>query len=156
MMMKLILAAVFIILYSAAFSLSCEKNPNQITVKAQVKQADDSNSQRAYETIIAKNTENSKNLAHAVQLPPHLSHIVFKGGDGKTCENAILIENAKNTTEGVSAEKAWLKANYPGSQSIEHAVGKQDGKMVEAFKLKTKEGNTINICFDVTSFFGIW
>lgn len=151
-MLKSILATICIVSYFTAFAISCEKKTGQFNVEAQENQDAETNQWLSSDTT--RSTQKKKN--NTLQLPSHLSHILFKGGDGRNCENAIKIENARNTAEGVEAEKVWIEANYPGSQRIEHAIAKQDGKIVEAFKLKTKDGDTINICFDVTSFFGNW
>jgi hypothetical protein len=151
-MLKSILATICIVSYFTAFAISCGKKTGQFNVEARENQDTETNQRLSYDTTRpAQKKENN-----TLQLPSHLSHIFFKGGDGRNCENAIKIENARNTAEGVEAAKVWIEANYPGSQRIEHAIAKQDGRIVEAFKLKTKDGDTINICFDVTSFFGNW
>jgi hypothetical protein len=156
-MLKSKLITIYIVLFISSFAISCEAKTGQVKAEAADNQGAEISQQVSKDSarsLQKKDDDNEK--TGTVRLPPHLSHIVYGGGDGRSCENAIKIQNARNTAEGIEAEKVWIAANFPGSQRSEHAIAKQDGKMVEAFKLKTGDGNIINICFDVTSFFGNW
>jgi len=73
--------------------------------------------------------------------------------DGSSFEKAIVIDE-KSETKGVNAEYAWLKKNYPGysfkSQSLNHK-----GKVpYDIITIKTADGETKNIYFDISRFFG--
>jgi hypothetical protein len=89
-------------------------------------------------------------------LPKRLSHITFTGGYGEGCTQAVVIENAKNTEEGVAAEKNWIKTCYPSAQIKTKAVSHKDGKVYEVVELTTANNLTKQLCFDITQFFGSW
>ena len=81
------------------------------------------------------------------------SNIKTDGANGTSYDNMIVIQ-AQNEFAGVRAENQWLEENYPGYQSIQQSVTKYNGKPVDIFKIKTKEGKTLEIYFDISSFFG--
>src|SRR5688572_18301801 len=89
-------------------------------------------------------------------LPKRLSHITFKGGYGEGCNQAVVIENTKNTEEGVAAEKIWITTCYPSAQIKTKAVSHKDGKVYEVVELTTENNLTKQLCFDITKFFGSW
>src|SRR5882724_2414755 len=41
----------------------------------------------------------------SASLPADLAHIVFSGASGRDCDHPVKIENARNTGEGMAAEK---------------------------------------------------
>ena len=89
-------------------------------------------------------------------LPKSLRHISFAGGDGSSCEQAVVIKKAANQFEGVSAEKAWIAWKYPGAKSKGQAVSGGKNKTFESFELQTAAGESKTVCFDITGFFGQW
>ena len=89
-------------------------------------------------------------------LPKWLSHITFKGGDGQKCSNSVIIENAKNTGEGVAAEKVWISTCYPSAHVKAKAISYGDDKIYEVVEIETHKSVIKQICFDVTKFFGSW
>jgi hypothetical protein len=90
----------------------------------------------------------------APPLPRSLSHIVFSGGDGLGCDNAVKIEHAASLAQGEAAEKVWVDFHFPKARKIEHATTGKDGRHFEAFALKTAAGDVVNVCFDISDFFG--
>ena len=84
-----------------------------------------------------------------------LSHIAFSGGDGKDCDNAVVIEHAKNTAEGTAAERAWLSAVYPDGNLRTTALVQRNKKSFELIEIATRE-SVIRVCFDISDFFGKW
>ena len=89
-------------------------------------------------------------------LPKSLSHITFKGGQGEGCEDAVVIENAKSTVEGVAAEKVWIKTCYPSAHIKTNAVGHKEGRAYDVVEITTENNLTKQLCFDITKFFGSW
>jgi hypothetical protein len=92
--------------------------------------------------------------AKKVALPPDLAHIVFSGGDGSSCQKAVVIEHAKNTAEGLAAEKAWLAARYPQARIAIKAQSGEKNRYYETVELQPKAGEKVRVCFDITGFFG--
>ena len=42
--------------------------------------------------------------------------VTYEGGDGLSCETRVVIRGAAGEMDGVAAERAWLRAKYPGSK----------------------------------------
>jgi hypothetical protein len=91
-----------------------------------------------------------------VSLPNWLAHIKFEGADGQKCSNSVIVENAKNTEEGVAAEKVWISKCYPDAHVKAKAISQNDGKIYEVVEIETHDSVIKQICFDVTKFFGSW
>jgi hypothetical protein len=89
-------------------------------------------------------------------LPPELAHVAFSGGDGSNCERAIVIQHAKNTAEGLAAERHWLAKNFPHSKIAVKAQRRDNDKFFEVVELRSENGDAATVCFDVTGFFGEW
>lgn len=90
------------------------------------------------------------------KLPKHLSHITFKGNGDIGCNNPIIIENAKNTAEGIAAEKIWIKTCYPSSRIIVKVLSHRENKIYEIIEVTQTDNTSKQVCFDITKFFGSW
>jgi hypothetical protein len=90
------------------------------------------------------------------KLPPALAHISYDGGDGSSCEQAVVIQNARNTREGAAAEQAWLVASYPASKIKQQALAHEGKAVFDRFTLAEPGGGERQVCFDITGFFGVW
>ena len=87
---------------------------------------------------------------------PASTGIVYKGGDGSSMEQAVIIK-APNNAAGVDAESDWIRKNHPGWRKGNQAlVGGDGGKMYDRIDYTTPQGKTITIYFEVTDFFGKW
>lgn len=73
--------------------------------------------------------------------------------DGSSFEKAIVIDKKKEV-EGVAAEYAWLKQNYPGYSMVKQSLSNKGKKQYDVLVIKTKEGEEKTIYFDITNFFG--
>ncbi len=89
-------------------------------------------------------------------LPKTLRQVAFAGGDGSSCEKAVVIKKAANQFEGVTAEKAWIAWKYPDAKIKGQAVSGSKNKTFESFELQTAAGESQTVCFDITGFFGQW
>ena len=70
-----------------------------------------------------------------------------------TCGKLIKIY-AKSEMQGIMAEYKWLDKNYPGYQKISQALVNCDGIPTDIIRIKTSNGETKDIYFDISSFFG--
>ncbi len=89
-------------------------------------------------------------------LSKTLRHISFVGGDGSSCQKAVVIRKAANQAEGVAAEKAWIAWKYPNAKIKGQAVNGAKNKTFDVLDIETATGNSITVCFDITDFFGQW
>lgn len=94
-------------------------------------------------------------VAHPT-LPKALQHISYSGGDGTSCEKAVIIENAVDTKEGLSAEKAWIFWKYPNAKLKKQALSGSGDRFFDVFEIATASGEVKTLCFDITEFFGFW
>jgi len=78
----------------------------------------------------------------------------FSGGDGSSCEQAVV----PRITEGmamVQAEHHWLRKTYGGGSLVRQSLGAStDGKRrYDLVVWRKPDGQTVNVCFDVTTVF---
>jgi hypothetical protein len=67
--------------------------------------------------------------------------------DGSSKENAISVKS-------IDAEYLWIRQNYPGSKVIKQALLRDGKKSYDKLIFVTSAGETKEIYFDITSFFG--
>jgi len=80
--------------------------------------------------------------------------ITYGGGDGTTCDRAIVVQGAHGEEDGVQAEYDWLTSHYPGYKMDKQAEVIGKGKMYDLLNFADKDGKPHSVCFDITSFYG--
>ena len=83
--------------------------------------------------------------------------ISFKGGDGPTKKEAIVILGANNETEGVDSEHSWLEEKY-GEENVEWGMVDQElidenDKQYDLLKIKIKSGVIDKFWFDISYYY---
>jgi hypothetical protein len=78
----------------------------------------------------------------------------FSGGDGSSCENAI-VPMAPEGMPMVQAEHYWLRKSYGGGSPVRQAIGAStDGKRrFDIVVWRKPDGSAVEVCFDVTTVF---
>ena len=78
----------------------------------------------------------------------------FSGGDGLSCENAV-VPIVGETGSVVQAERYWLQKTFGGGSLVRQLVGESsDGKRrFDLLLWRKPDGQTVNVCFDVTTVF---
>jgi hypothetical protein len=95
----------------------------------------------------------------AVEQPADISNVVYKGGDGKSPESAVLILGAGNEQSGIAAEYAYI-SKLNGERNKDWRYGEQstvmhEGKRIDVIMIHTIPSNsTITYYFDITDFYG--
>ena len=84
--------------------------------------------------------------------------IIYKGGNGLTEEEAVIILAAKNETEGVDAEYNWLEDKF-GEQNVSWELNDQElmdegDKQYDILRIKFPSGEIKEFWFDITEFYG--
>jgi hypothetical protein len=87
--------------------------------------------------------------AMATQAEP-----IYAGGNGLSIEQAVIITGAQDETEGVHTEYAWLSEKYPGHKRGEQSLVSNNNHFFDRLVIQTKNGQSVVIYFDITSFFG--
>lgn len=78
----------------------------------------------------------------------------FSGGDGSSCEEAVVPIVSESGTM-VEAERHWLQKTFGGGALVRQALGESaDGKRrYDLMVWRKPDGQTVDICFDVTTVF---
>ena len=78
----------------------------------------------------------------------------FSGGDGSSCENAVVPIVSEGGTM-VQAERHYLQKIYGGGSLVRQALGESaDGKRrFDLILWRKPDGQTVDVCFDVTTVF---
>jgi len=78
----------------------------------------------------------------------------FSGGDGLSCENAV-VPIVEEPATMVQAERRWLEKTYGGGALVRQVLGESaDGKRrFDLILWRKPDGQTVDVCFDVTTVF---
>lgn len=78
----------------------------------------------------------------------------FSGGDGSSCEEAV-VPIASDGMTLMQAEYHWLRKNFGGGSLVRQVLGgSSDGKRrYDLIVWRKPDGQTVDICFDVTTVF---
>jgi len=84
----------------------------------------------------------------------------FSGGDGRTPETAVVIENVGSTPAGIRAEKAYISRQLGETRGEwdlreQALLQREDGTRIDRLKVEPSSGKTETFYFDVSNFFGM-
>jgi hypothetical protein len=75
------------------------------------------------------------------------------GGDGSTPERAVDLSAAHTEFEGITAEKTWLDAHFPGAR-VESQALLSGPPTMDLLTIKLSSGETREVYFNISSYFG--
>jgi hypothetical protein len=81
------------------------------------------------------------------------SSITVEGGDGATCERAVVIKGADNEFDGVASEYRWHSEHHPGWDLIEQSLVQSASWSYDVLDFRTVDGQTRRACFDIGDFY---
>lgn len=81
------------------------------------------------------------------------STLRYEGGDGSSCETAIIILGAQSHFGGIGAEYAWLATHYPGYTLLMQALGMCGEHYADIMSIRTAAGMELDVYFDIEDFF---
>ncbi len=84
-------------------------------------------------------------------LQPTAQRLAYSGGDGSSCEQAVVIGETRYREAGSLAEKLWLEQKYPGYCQTRQSVIQSAGKRFDLVEFATADGQTRKVYFDSTS-----
>lgn len=84
--------------------------------------------------------------------------IQYKGGNGTTKQEAVMILGAENEMEGVEAEYNWLEKKY-GEENVEWEINLQElvdegNKQYDILRIKLLNSEIKEVWFEITEFYG--
>ena len=88
------------------------------------------------------------------ETPRQTSQVTYAGGDGSSCETAILIHGASNEQDGVAAEYDWLKKKFPGFAMQRQSLIECGGHPADKMEFSTADGQARTVLFDINEYFG--
>jgi hypothetical protein len=93
-------------------------------------------------------------LLAGCQLVPTTSQpVACAGGDGSSCQQAVVINNARFIETAMVAEKQWLDRKYPGRHETKQSALTSEGKHYDLVELTAADGQTQKVYFDTTECF---
>ena len=75
------------------------------------------------------------------------------GGDGSSCQQAVVINNAKYIETATLAEKLWLDQKYPGRRETKQSALISVGKHYDLIELTAADGQALKVYFDTSECF---
>jgi hypothetical protein len=73
---------------------------------------------------------------------------------GTSVATAIVLPGIQHETQGVDAEYAYIKKNYPGAKLKAQSLIPDKGRQYDAIQITGADGATRTIYFDITAWFG--
>ena len=92
-------------------------------------------------------------LAGCQSFQPTSQPLVCIGGDGSSCQQAVVINNARYRETALVAEKLWLDQKYPGSRQTSQCALNEAGKHYDLIEVATSDGQALKVYFDTTDSF---
>jgi hypothetical protein len=80
--------------------------------------------------------------------------VTYSGGDGHDCAHRVIVQGASGELEGVSAEYDWLAQKSPGYKRKFQSLTKCAGQAADKVTIQTASGDTVDVYFDISNFFG--
>jgi len=90
----------------------------------------------------------------AAQVPDAPAGISYSADDGLSCATSVKIYGASSSRDGVPAEYAWLRAKYPDAQLERQALSECNGRQTDILTIRTADGRSVPVYFDIEEFFG--
>jgi hypothetical protein len=92
-------------------------------------------------------------LAGCQMVSTHSQPLVCVGGDGSSCRQAVVINNAKYIETAMVVEKLWLDQKYPGRRETNQSTLSSVGKHYDMIELTTADGQPLKVYFDTSDCF---
>jgi len=80
--------------------------------------------------------------------------VAYLGGNGSSCDTAIVIKGAANTFQGIAAENRWLKEHYPDAEKVSTKTGDCPDRITDVVGLRMPDGTLKLVIFDISEFYG--
>ena len=77
------------------------------------------------------------------------------GHDGRSFSTAIVVE-ADSEVQGVNAEYMWIAFQRPNKDVVLQSLVFEGGRAYDILEVAGRDGNTEEIYFDITAFYGRW
>jgi hypothetical protein len=86
-------------------------------------------------------------LAGCAVLQQTPEHFAYFGGDGSSCEQAVVINNSGGFEVAVLAQKLWIENHYPGCRQTSQTVVRTDGRRFDLIEIASQAGEARKVYF---------
>jgi len=86
------------------------------------------------------------------QPPEPPKGVTFAGGDGTSCDRAVIIRGASGAEPATLAQVAWLRTRHPGYKFKDNSLESRGARKLETITIEAG-GRTLPVCFDITESF---
>ncbi len=80
--------------------------------------------------------------------------LAYSGGDGSSCQQAVVIQGVTIRETGLLAQHVWLQQRYPGCRKNKDLLVNDSSRRFDQVELTTVDGKTSQVFFDVTDWWG--
>ena len=85
---------------------------------------------------------------------PPACPLVYSGGDGSSCQQAVVIGGANCREAGALAISRWLEQSYPDAQGKSMSAMNSAGRHYDLVEFTTTKGEGKTVYFDTTHCLG--
>jgi hypothetical protein len=78
--------------------------------------------------------------------------LAYGGGDGSSCEQAVVINDARCREMRELAERLWLEQKYPGYQQTKECSLEAASRHYNRIEFATAQGEARTVYFDASDF----
>lgn len=82
--------------------------------------------------------------------------ITYAGGDGSSCENAVVIKGAVDTFQGIDAENNWIRQHFAKGVRVSTKSGDCQDRITDVVGIRMPDGTLKTVIFDISDFYGKW
>ncbi len=79
--------------------------------------------------------------------------LVYSGGDGSSCDQAVVVHEAKCRELGVLGQRLWLEERFPGYRESKQSAINSADRHYDVVEFATADGDTRKVYFDTTDYF---
>ena len=81
----------------------------------------------------------------------HQEHLAYAGGDGSSCQQAVVINGADYREAWIIGQRLWLQQKYPGYRQTTNQTVTVSSRRFEQVELTSSDGQTASVYFDANS-----
>jgi hypothetical protein len=86
-------------------------------------------------------------------LQPRGTTVTYTGGDGSSCQQSIVVKDARVREAGELGERLWLENRYPGYRETKQVSVESDSRHYDLIEFATTDGEIRTVYFDASEFF---
>jgi hypothetical protein len=98
--------------------------------------------------------EFGRNIKAAALVDAKTSENEFAGGDGTSREQAVIMKNAKSSSEAIPLEYQWIRGRCQNFKRVKQSLNFQEGRKYDVITIRCVGEDEKDVYFDITNCFG--